>query len=325
VENDAGRQVGISQVIRNYLINLPGFLPQEEFARLVHQWFTGFYSAFEDAARKKEIPPSDQPARLVQAQKMLWAFASQGHKDHASLILEGSACHMALKFSSLERTLALLAALGIQMEMEGSGGWQPARGTLLKGVQAGRMTFENPGLAVAFTSLSQAILKRDAREKMAFERFLRANPQAVLAREKPPLAVSPDSLLILANLPEETTAAWRELVQALRGFTAYRPVVEFRSIHHGLWVVNYTGHGGHDLCGLIVQNGAMQTRVILYEKAHFTVQKNLETFHPSVQEAFRAAHYYEEFKHQWLFINCRQPEEARGIFSLIQEVAEVAR
>jgi len=274
-----------------------------------------FYAAFRDIAGEQGISPDEQPAQLERIQKVLWAFARLGVPGEDVLTLSGPALQSALKFSRPESTLRLLAARGVILELDNA----------VKSSQSGRLSFPGqPDLAAAFAGLAQAALKRDGKEKPAFERFLRANPQAVLAREKPPLEMVADSPLILSNLPSGPAIAWRVLANKLKEFTDYQPVVEFRSIHHSMWVINYNGRrgGGRDLCGLIAQDGMMQVRAILYEPGHFYVRDHLAEFSPAVQAAFRSAHYYEDFKHQWLFIDCQRADEIPGILQVLRVVAD---
>jgi hypothetical protein len=171
----------------------------------------------------------------------------------------------------------------------------------------------------AFSRLAGDIFASTPKPRPALERFLRADPLVVLANEKPALALPPDSLKILANMSPETAEAWLELVEVLVEYADFFPMVEFRSIHHGLWVVNYThNRGKRDLCGLITQNGEAQVRVILYEKTHFQVRAALDNFNEPIREAFRRAHYYEDFKHQWLFISLNSREEVGPLQRLLK-------
>lgn len=307
--------VPILQIIRSYCVNLPAFPPASESERRVHRWWMDFYATFRDIAGEQGISPDEQPDQLERIQKVLWTFARQGVPGEDALTLSGPALQSALKFSRPESTLRLLAACGAPVQLDSG----------VKASQSGRLSFQGqPGLAAAFADLAQAALKRDGKEKPAFERFLRANSQAVLAREKPPLDLIADSPLILSVLPSGPGITWRVLANKLKEFTDYQPVVEFRSIHHGMWVINYNGRrgGGRDLCGLIAQDGTMQVRAILYEQNHFYVRDHLADFSLAVQAAFRAAHYYEDFKHQWLFINCQRADEIPGILQVLRLVAE---
>ena len=282
-----------------------------------------FYQGFPSAARGRGIIESDQPKALERAQKALWVFGRYGSLDedgsHLQLGLQD--LQERLKIPRPEETFALLGDLGAPVEFREAGKWAGAR--KLKGCDAVRMSFSDQAargdlpLTRALPDLIARILTGTPKEKAAYERFLRANPQAVLAREKPGPDLPPDAPAILANLLT-AAEAWRELVRFLSGFSAYRPAVEFRSIHHGMWVVNYESQrSGRDLCGLIVQNGEMTVRTILYEAMHLRVKGMLDQIGNLVRAAFLNAHYYEEFKHQWLFIPCSKIEDTLEIKQLL--------
>ncbi len=210
------------------------------------------------------------------------------------------------------------------------GEWQPVGSGLpagrVKDCQAACQRFAGEGGQAALSALPalvESILSRTLKEKPAYERFLRANPQAVLAREQPPLDLAADAPQILANLPPAAAEAWRDLMRFLAGFGGYSPSVEFRSIHHGMWAVNYESRGGkNDLCGLIVQNGEMTVRTILFGATHFQVKDMLDEFGDPVRAAFHQAHYYDEFEHQWLFIPCSGVADLPGIKKLLALQAE---
>jgi hypothetical protein len=276
-----------------------------------------FYAGFRTAANVQGIAESEAGKVLERAQKSLWAFGQAGNPATAGavpwLALEREPALGLLKFPRPEETFALLARLGLPVEYETGGAWSAA-GKLKASL---RIRLVTP-LAQALRSLAAQCAARSPRPKAVYERFLRANPQSVLAGEKPPLDLPPDAPAILANLPAPAAEAWQDLVDWLAGFSGFAPQVEFRSIHHGLWVANYTAlRGGRDLCGLIVQDGQMTVRIILYRAGHVYVKERLDEFGPLIEGAFQRAHYYEEFEHQWLFIPIERMEDLVGVKKLL--------
>lgn len=302
-----GNSPSIPQVIRNYTTNLPVFPPQDPHLRGLHAHLLEFYAGFIPAAQDLGVAESDQGAVLERAQKTLWAFASGGQLTDAGgspcLVLERGALLAGLKFPRSETVFALLSRLGWGIELFDDSHWS---GTgRLKTCQAARLV--SP-LAGALKELAAACAASTPKPKMVYERFLRANPRSLVAGDKPPLDLPPGHPAILSNLPPPADQAWQSLVRFLADFDGFTPTVEFRAIHHGLWTVTYDSRrGGRDLCGLAVQNGEMTVRVILYGGGHFYVKEHLDDFGEVVGAAFRAAHYYEEFRHQWLFVPVRQP------------------
>jgi len=308
--------IPIAQVIRNYTANLSVFPPQDPALWALHQFMRGFYAGFIPAAQAVGIVEGDQGRALEYAQKTLWAFARFGRLESQAegpaLVLDRQLVQAHLKYPRAEGIFNVLARLGLPVEYCVDGAWL-ASGKL-KSSEALRLRFS---LAPVLQTLAaQACAGR--KEKPAFELFLRANPQAVLARDKPALDLAPDDPAILANLPAAVAQAWHMLVRSLADVDGYFPEVEFRSIHHGMWAVNYNSRrGGRDLCGLTVQNGEMTVRIILYRAGHFYVKDRLEEFGSVIADAFHNAYYYEEFLHQWLFVPVRDPADLEGIQKLL--------
>lgn len=321
--------VPIDQVLCNYLTNLPLFPPVDAELAGLHRFFISFYQAFRPAAAARGIVEADQPKVLERLQKTLWFFGRSGECDEdareAFLLAKPPALAEALKFPRAEAALALLGDLGAPVELFNDGAWRAVG--RLKTCSASRLRFcADPGLARALQSLARQIQAGTSKEKAAFERFLRVDPHAILAGEKPAFALPVDAPGILANLPGPAARGWQELAAFLAGFGDYQPGVEFRSIQHGMWVVNYNSRrGGKDLCGLIVQNGEMTVRIILYDQTHFTVKDHLEELGEPVMSAFHQAHYYEEFEHQWLFIPCKQVDDTAAIKKLLLIEAEALK
>ena len=321
----------VAQVIRNYTANLPVFPPADPDLLRLHAGMAAFYRGFIPAAEVCGIAESEQGKVLERAQKTLWTFGRAGRLEQGepgpALVLEQQPALENLKFPRPEVTFALLGRLGIPqhamlqhgmlVEYRAGEGWS-GEGKL-KGCAALRLRWD---LAPALQELAARAAASSPKEKAVYARFLRVNPQAVLAREKPPLDLPPDAPAILANLPAPAAAAWQALVRCLAGFEGFAPMVEFRSIHHGMWTVNYEagrgGHSGRDLCGLIVQNGEMTVRIILYRAGHLYVKERLESFGAVVADAFHRAHYYEEFEHQWLFIPVRGVGDLEGVERLLK-------
>ena len=317
--------VPIAQLLVNYQVNLPSFPPARPAWAHVHAYWQSFYAAFAQAVAKRAVPPDVQVKVIDAAQKTLWAFARQGtlaaDGTGPSLQLNRAQTQEALKFPRPETVFALLGDLGAQAQSLEGGAWMPA--AKLKTAEALRLSFPaDPLLAASFSTLAADIVARTGKPAPAYERFLRADPCAILSLEKPPLDLPPDSPKILANLSPAAAGAWGGLVEALRSYATYAPWVEFRSIQYGLWVVNYNSRRGkRDLCGLIAQNGEIQVRVILYEQTHFQVQSALAEYSLPIQTAFQSAHWYEEYRHQWLFIPLQSPEEIPSIRRLLDVVA----
>ena len=317
----------IPQILANYRTNLALFAPQREHARLVHSFLVNFYSGFPAAAAAVGCAENGQPGLLERTQKALWVFARQAEMQGDALVLGQEALRAGLKFPRPEEVFALLKACGLLAECYDGANWSPD-GKLKASLAARLRCPANPALAPALAELARSVFERKAKEKPAFERFLRADPDAVVAGDVPPLSLPPDAPALLANLAMPAAAdAWRELTRELAVLSAYTPVVEFRSIHHALWVVNYVNRrsSGRDICGLIAQNGCMQVRAILYGGEHFYVKEHLADFSLPIQSAFARAHYYEEFEHQWLFIDCQTIEDARGILHLLSFLASSRR
>ena len=306
----------VEQIIRNYLINLPVFPPGDPRIKWLHERIQELYTAFLPAAQAMGIPEHEQGKILERIQKTLWIFANAGSLKQdgpACLQLDRPAALEKLKFPRPEEALALLSRLEITAEYQTGQSW--STNGKIKASEAVRLRSD---LAPALRELAIQSAASSPKEKVCYERFLRANPQARVAGEKPALDFPADSPAILANLPAGAAQAWQALTYFLAGFEGYRSCVEFRSIHHGLWSVNYESkRGGRDLCGLTVHNGTMTTRIILYRAGHFYVKENLERFGEVVASAFRSAHYYEEFQHQWLFIPVNSLEDIAGIQKLL--------
>ncbi len=309
--------IPIAQVIRNYIANLPTFPPADPELCRLHERMQAFYTGFISAALASAIPESEQVKVLERAQKTLWSFGRAGRleqeKGVPALILDRQAAQSNLKFPRPEEIFSLLARLGIPVEYDAGGGWN-ASGKL-SASQALRLRFD---LSPALQKLAASAAASSPKEKIVYERFLRVNPQAKVAREKHPLNLPPDAPAILANLPAPAAEAWQRLVHYVSAFDGYSPTVEFRSIQHGIWMVNYNAtRGSRDLCGLAVQNGEMTVRIILYRAGHIYVKERLEEFGDVIASAFHSAHYYEEFEHQWLFIPVRRAEDLAGIEKLL--------
>jgi hypothetical protein len=309
--------IPIAQVIHNYITNLPTFPPADPELLQLHERMLALYTGFLPAALASAIPESEQGKVLERAQKTLWSFGRAGRLEQdnsvTALVLDRQAAQNALKFPRPEETLSLLARLGMPVEYGAGGGWN-ASGKL-RGSEALRLRFD---LSPALQKLAASAAASSPKEKITYERFLRVNPQAKVAREKPPLNLPPDAPAILANLPSPAAEAWQRLVRYISAFDGYSPTVEFRSIHHGMWTANYDAtRGSRDLCGLAVQNGEMTVRIILYRAGHIYVKERLDEFGDVIASAFRSAHYYEEFEHQWLFIPVRRAEDLAGIERLL--------
>lgn len=308
----------VGQLIRNFTVNLPVFPPAEADLIPLHGWMMEFYAGFRPEAEALGIAEEEQARVLERAQKTLWAFGEGGRLEQSgpapALTLDRLEFLSRLKFPRPEETLALLGRLGMPVEYEAGGAWSSSG--RLKASQ--RLRLRSP-LAPALRELVMRSAANSAKPRAAYERFLRANPQAVLALEKPGLNLPPDSPAILANLPGPAALAWQDLVRFLARFEGYTPVVEFRSIQHGLWAVNYASRrGGRDLCGLTVQNGALTVRMILYRAGYGYVRERVEDFGPLVAAEFRRAHFYEEFGHQWLFVPAARAEDTAGIKKLLE-------
>lgn len=307
----------ISQVIRNYCTNLPVFPPEDHHLRKLHASLLDFYSGFIPAAQALGVADGDQGAALERVQKTLWTFAAGGQfneeGENTSLVLERDAVLAGLKFSRPETVFALMARLGWAVELRGEDRCSEAGN--LKTCHAARLV--SP-LAAALKELAGACTASSPKPKTAYERFLRVNPRSLVAGDKPPLDLPPDHPAILANLPPPAAQAWQSLVHFLADFDGFTPTVEFRAIHHGLWTANYNSRrGGRDLCGLAVQNSSMSVRIILYGEGHVYIKERLVEFGEVIGRAFRAAHYYEEFRHQWLFVPVNAAEDLPGVFKLM--------
>lgn len=311
----------IRQLIRNYINNLASFPPQEAALVDLHKRMQAFYGGFRKAAGEQGIVESEQSAMVERVQKTLWLFGKAGKPDlcdgEACLVLDGDGLANLVKLGRVEVACGLLAGLALRVELFGGEewGWQGQ----LKYCQAARL---RGALVENLQVLVGAAAASSPKEKVAYERFLRVNPQAVVAREKPALAVTAAAPEIMANLDGPTAEAWNVLTACLAGMDGFAPLVEFRSIQQGMWVVNYESKrsSGRDLCGLIVQNGEMTARIILYRAGHGYVKEHLDDFGPIVAEAFHKAHYYEEFEHQWLFIPIQSVEDTTGVRKLLAVV-----
>jgi len=307
----------IAQLVRNYSTNLPAFPPDDPELRWLHGRLLGFYRDLIPAANSSGIAANEQSAVCERVQKTLWTFSRFGQLSTALGepvldLLTGQGLEQ-LKFPRLEETLRLMATLGMPVELCDGAVW--SAGGKLKGSDGARL--RGP-LAPALKKLAAQLAETSPKEKAAYERFLRVNPRAILAREKPGLEMAPDAPAILANLPEPAAQAWLDLTTCLAAFDAYAPGVEFRSIHQGMWVVNYESkRSGRDLCGLIVQNSEVTARIILYRAGHLYVKERLAEFGDVLANAFHRAHYYEEFQHQWLFVPVKTLEDTPGIKKLL--------
>lgn len=315
----------VEQLIRNYITNLPVFPPVDPDLNALHARMIDYYVSFHSAACEQEIAESVQGKVLECTQKTLWAFGEGGRLDRkapiASLTLDRLEFLSRLKFPRPEETLALLGRLGMPVEYRVGEIWS-IRGKLKASDQI-RLRFP---LAPALRVLVVQAGGRSLTPKVAYERFLRVNPHSIVSREKPGLDLPPDAPAILANLPGPAAGAWQELVRFLSGVNGYTPAVEFRSIRHGMWAVNYDSvRSGRDLCGLVVQNGVMTVRMILYRAGYQYVKEHLAEFGPLVAEVFHKAHYYEEFGHQWLFVPVERVEDLDGITKLLEVLPELLK
>lgn len=315
----------IAQLVRNLVTNLPAFLPEEPDLKVLHARMMDFYTGFSSAADALGIAEDEQGKVLERAQKTLWAFGEGGRLDRRgpipSLTLDRLEFLSRLKFPRPEETLAMLGRLGLPVEYEVGDAW--SINGKLKASERIRLRF---ALAPALRWLVVQAAGSSTSPKVAYERFLRVNPRSIVANEKPGLDLPPDSPVILANLPVPTMHAWQALVRFLAGIEGYAPAVEFRSIQYGMWAVNYDSlRGGRDLCGLIVQNSCMTVRMILYRAGYVYVKERLEEFGPVVADAFRKAHYYEEFGHQWLFVPVGKVEDTGGIINLLERMPALVK
>jgi hypothetical protein len=318
----------IDQILKNYITNLPSFPPQPTEVRPFYDFMRAFYANFGGAAQALDIRPELQPDLLDAAQKLLWAFGQSSAPFPGGLELPAPVLLKTARPASptrLDETIRLLNTLSLHIDLLSQDEWIPSSHLSLRGTPkqspaptAVRLSFDPPALAESLARLVALVTAGNAKEKAAYERFLRADPGAVLAREKPPLALAPDAPEILANLPASAADAWRELSRHLSAAAKPNPEVEFRSIHHGMWVVNFAAkRGGKDLAGLIVQNGRMTVRIVLHGAMHFKVGEHLDEFGDPVRNEYHAAHWYEEFQHKWLFIPCASPQDTVGIKLLI--------
>ncbi len=315
----------IAQLVCNLTTNLPAFPPTDPDLKALHARMMDFYVGFCSAANEQNISEAEQSKVLERAQKTLWAFGEGGQLDRKGpipcLALDRLEFLSRLKFPRPEETLALLGRLGMPVEYQVSETWS-INGKL----KASERIRLRSALAPALRALVLHVNGSSSSPKAAYERFLRVNPQSVVAKEKHGLQLQPDSPVILANLKAPTVEAWQELVCFLAGFEGYAPAVEFRSILHGMWAVNYNSlRGGRDLCGLVVQNSRMTVRMILYRAGYTYVKERLEEFGPVVADVFRKSYYYEEFGHQWLFVPVGQVEDTGGIKKLLAKMPELLK
>lgn len=170
-----------------------------------------FYTIFLPAEQASAIPESEQVKMLERAQKTLWSFGRAGQLEQENgvpaLVLDRQAAQNSLKFPRPKGTFSLLARRGMPVEYDAVGGWN-ASGKL-SASQALRLRFE---LSPALQELAASAAASSPKEKIVYERFLRVNPQAKVAREKPPLDLTPDAPAIPANLPAPAAEARRDLV-----------------------------------------------------------------------------------------------------------------
>ncbi len=315
----------IEQIIRNITTNLPVFPPADPDLSALHARMMDYYASFRLAACEQGIAESEQGKVLERTQKTLWAFGEGGRLDRKgpvpSLTLDRLEFLSRLKFPRPEEMLTLLGRLDMPVEYRVGEAWS-IRGKLRASDQI-RLRF---ALAPALRVLVVQAAGRSNTPKIAYERFLRVNPHSTVSREKPALDLPPDAPAILANLPEPAARAWQALVRFLSGFHGYAPAVEFRSIQHGMWAVNYDSvRGGRDLCGLVVQNSGMTVRMILYRSGYQHVKEHLAEFGPLVGQVFHRSHYYEEFGHQWLFVPVERVEDLDGITKLLGMLPELLK
>ncbi|MBE0697597.1 MAG: hypothetical protein IH586_11810, partial [Anaerolineaceae bacterium] len=194
----------IAQILRNFSTNLSTFPPQGAGPAAVHRFFLDFYQRFAQAAA--EIPETEQSRIIERIHKTLWAFArfGAGKEDGgvSALEIERAVIAKELKFPRAEEAFALLGRLGVPVELLANGLWSAAG--KLKPAEKARLRFDFEPLppaiplARAFPDLAAQILAGKPKTGPAFERFLRADPHAILAGEKPPLALPADARAILA-------------------------------------------------------------------------------------------------------------------------------